>query len=272
MYSTKTGETEDMTGIKLIVADLDNTLLRRDKTISEYTADVFRRLRECGVLTAFATSRSMRASERFRKLIIPDINIASSGAVAEANERRLFRAAIDIYTATAIIADLKACPEVLQITVDTEDYYFTSEKVDKNWADWTDFFAQSVSTDFSEPLPVPDIFKITPNVTSEATVQKIISRYPNLDYQRFSGEDWYQIKSHQTSKHTALVAVCRELNIALSQIVAFGDDYSDIEMLTHCGVGVAMSNAIDECKAAADYVCGDCDDDGVARWLEENVL
>jgi hydroxymethylpyrimidine pyrophosphatase-like HAD family hydrolase len=43
-------------------------------------------------------------------------------------------------------------------------------------------------------------------------------------------------------------------------------------MLSHCGVGIAMSNAIPKCKAAADQICGDCDDDGVARWIEGNLL
>jgi hydroxymethylpyrimidine pyrophosphatase-like HAD family hydrolase len=35
---------------------------------------------------------------------------------------------------------------------------------------------------------------------------------------------------------------------------------------------VAVENAIDEAKAAADYICDTCDNDGVAKWLEENVL
>jgi ribosomal protein S18 acetylase RimI-like enzyme len=42
-------------------------------------------------------------------------------------------------------------------------------------------------------------------------------------------------------------------------------------MLRECGVGVAVANAIDEAKAAADYICDDCDNDGMAKWLEENV-
>jgi hydroxymethylpyrimidine pyrophosphatase-like HAD family hydrolase len=55
-------------------------------------------------------------------------------------------------------------------------------------------------------------------------------------------------------------------------VVAFGDDYNDVEMLSECGIGVAMGNAIDECKAVADHICGDCDDDGMAKWLEKNLL
>jgi len=57
-----------------------------------------------------------------------------------------------------------------------------------------------------------------------------------------------------------------------SEVVAFGDDYNDVEMLSGCGVGVAMSNAIDECKAVTGYICGDCDDDGVAHWIIDHVL
>ena len=61
-------------------------------------------------------------------------------------------------------------------------------------------------------------------------------------------------------------------SVPLVNVAAFGDDYNDVEMLRECGVGVAVANSIDEVKAIADYVCGDCDEDGVARWLEENVL
>jgi hypothetical protein len=43
-------------------------------------------------------------------------------------------------------------------------------------------------------------------------------------------------------------------------------------MLEYAGVGVAMDNALDAVKAAADEVCARCDDDGVAEWLERYVL
>jgi len=156
--------------VKMIVTDLDNTLLHRDKTISEYTRSIFRRLRERNILTAFATSRSAKASARFRAMLPPDINITSGGAIAVMNGRTLFRAAIDIETATLILRSLKANEEVLQITADSENYYFDSKPVDTSWAGCVDY-ADSITTDFSEPLPVPDVFKITPNaISAEAKV------------------------------------------------------------------------------------------------------
>ena len=58
----------------------------------------------------------------------------------------------------------------------------------------------------------------------------------------------------------------------MERVAAFGDDYNDIDMLRACGVGVAVDNALPEVKAAADLLCADCDADGVAHWLETNVL
>ena len=74
-----------MNKIKLIVIDPDNTLLCRDKTISAFTIDVFRRVRERGVLIAFATARDFRfITEHISPLfgIVPDIVIADNGALA----------------------------------------------------------------------------------------------------------------------------------------------------------------------------------------------
>lgn len=256
--------------IKMVVIDLDNTFLRRDKTISEYTKSVFNSLRECGILTSFATSRSVRASARFRAMVSPDIDITSGGAIATMDGKTLFRAAIDIETANAIFRDLKASEGVLQITADTEDYYFNSKPIDSSWAGWVDY-TDSITTDFSKPLDVPDVFKITPNVINAEALFAITSRYPSVDVLNFTGEDWYQIKSREAAKQHAVVAVCAKLGISMSEVVAFGDDHNDIEMLRDCGIGVAVANAIDEVKAVANYICGDCDEDGVAKWLEENL-
>ncbi|MDR1689419.1 MAG: HAD hydrolase family protein [Clostridiales bacterium] len=43
-------------------------------------------------------------------------------------------------------------------------------------------------------------------------------------------------------------------------------------MLASCRNSVAVANAIDECKRSAKHICGDCDNDGVAKWTFENVL
>ena len=68
------------------------------------------------------------------------------------------------------------------------------------------------------------------------------------------------------------MALADFLGIEPAEVAAFGDDYSDVKMIAACGFGVAMSNAIDEVKAVADYICGSNDEGGAARWIEENIL
>ena len=55
-------------------------------------------------------------------------------------------------------------------------------------------------------------------------------------------------------------------------VIAFGDDFADIGMLELCGLGVAMGNAIEEIKEKADIVIGSNDEDGIAVFLENEMI
>ena len=68
---------------------------------------------------------------------------------------------------------------------------------------------------------------------------------------------------------TYLTEVC---GFSTDSIIAFGDDYADIGMLELCGTGVAMGNAIDEVKERADLVIGSNDEDGIAGFIENEIL
>ena len=62
------------------------------------------------------------------------------------------------------------------------------------------------------------------------------------------------------------------IQIPLEQIIAFGDDFNDIGMLKLCGTGVAMKNAIPQVKEVADFETLSNNEDGVAKYIEENIL
>jgi hydroxymethylpyrimidine pyrophosphatase-like HAD family hydrolase len=80
------------------------------------------------------------------------------------------------------------------------------------------------------------------------------------------------VMNRKATKWNAVQAVSEHFNIPTADIVAFGDDYNDVEMLRGCGIGVAVANAINEAKSVADHICDTNENDGVAKWLEENVL
>lgn len=66
--------------------------------------------------------------------------------------------------------------------------------------------------------------------------------------------------------------MCDYLGIRTEEIIAFGDDYADIGMLQLCGIGVAMGNADETVKNAADVVINSSDEDGIAEYLKKKLL
>ena len=73
-------------------------------------------------------------------------------------------------------------------------------------------------------------------------------------------------------KGKALCAMCEKLGIPVFQSIAVGDQSNDLSMIHMAGLGVAMGNATEEVKAAADVITDDCDHDGVAKVIETYLL
>lgn len=65
------------------------------------------------------------------------------------------------------------------------------------------------------------------------------------------------------TKANAIDHLLKHLNASIEDTFAFGDAKVDIDMLQYCNVGIAMGSGGEECKAAADYVTSDVDDDGL---------
>jgi HAD superfamily hydrolase (TIGR01484 family) len=80
------------------------------------------------------------------------------------------------------------------------------------------------------------------------------------------------IMNREAVKANAVKLLVERYGYDMREIIAFGDDFNDVEMIKQCGIGVAVSNAIGEAKAAADFICGSNDEDGVAKWIEDNLF
>lgn len=86
-----------------------------------------------------------------------------------------------------------------------------------------------------------------------------------------SRDNLAMIMHREATKCNGVLEVAKQFNISKREIVAFGDDINDKEMLLSFGLGVAMGNSIDEIKMIADYICDTNDNDGVAKWLEKKM-
>ncbi len=255
--------------IRMIATDLDRTLLRADKTISAYTADVLRRCQANGICVAFATARSEKSSERITSVFTPDVMISNGGALARLGDVILHRSVLTRETANRLIARMFRAPGVGFITADTPGGYFADHPVDPENREWQDYL-HAVHIDFANGIGY-DAYKLTVQFFDPGLPGRIAADFPEVDMLPFSDDNWVRFARKDAVKWKAVSAAAAHLGISPAAVAAFGDDYNDIEMLRECGVGVAVADAIDEAKAVADFICDTGDNDGVAKWIEENV-
>ena len=85
----------------------------------------------------------------------------------------------------------------------------------------------------------------------------------------FTADFYFEFMAPGVDKGRALAGALPKLGIDASEVVAFGDGQNDVSMIKWAGVGVAMGNAIDEAKAAADMVTASNNEDGIALALDE---
>jgi len=256
--------------IKLIVTDLDRTLLNTDKTISDYTSRILARCREQGIKVAFATARSEAQSKKFVDSIKPDAVISNGGAIVRVGDTAIYRAVIDAKTADKLIHACARQPSVTYITADTDKGYFVDRPIDDSDPNWADYLPVR-HIDFSQGLGC-DAYKITIECLDSAVVGEIAAALPAISVTAFFGENWYGFADKAAGKWRGVASLLEHFGFSKADVAAFGDDFSDVEMIRECGIGVAVANAIDDVKAAADYICGANGENGVARWLEEHVL
>ena len=81
-----------------------------------------------------------------------------------------------------------------------------------------------------------------------------------------------QIMNQEVSKWNSIQALMKTWNIKDEDIIAFGDDYNDLDMIKHAGIGVAMGNAEKVIKDAADFITDTNMNEGISKYLKENIL
>lgn len=249
--------------MKMIVTDLDGTLLRNDKTISAFTKETIHRLRERGVLFAIATARPIRSVKEFLPDLPYDIGIFHNGAVTVDECRQVTN--VGIRHPQQVILDILKENSEYPVAVEVDDRLYSNFDAGRIWSN----IVYTATSDFQEIREhVAD--KIIIETNSMEEIESLQKKLPSDLYIQMCENTVALIMNKNATKLEAIKSVIRQKGISLEEVIAFGDDYNDLEMIQHCGIGVAMENALDVVKQGADAVALSNEEDGVARWLEEN--
>ncbi|MCL2665494.1 MAG: HAD family hydrolase [Defluviitaleaceae bacterium] len=249
--------------IKMIATDLDRTLLREDKTVSNYTRSVLKRCMDAGIKVVLATGRPIRWVLEYLDPIPCDAAVYHNGAIIFINGEQAASFGIPHEDVKKILP-LTPCGRAY---VEINDILYGNEPAEDIWPG-----IPLTITDFSDKLPKQNADKILfPMQTLEETaaVEKLL---PNNYYIQLAENTVGMIMHRDANKLNGARFIARRFGIDLSEVASFGDDYNDVAMLGGAGYGVAVANAIPEAKAAAKFICGSNEEDGVAKWIEKNAI
>ena len=210
--------------IKMILTDLDKTLLRSDSTISEHTKQVLKKCQEHGILVVIATARYWIGAERYIEEIAPDYEITTDGTLIHQHGKQIYSCNMDTKNANQVIQDLIIQNPKTEITVASgQRVFWNSSHIAES-----DKLHKAIFYDYSKPMSC-QINKIVAELSDGGIAAEIAYRN-HCRLQSYRGENWYAFLPEHSGKIQAIRTLTKLLNIPFNEIAAFGDDTNDIEL------------------------------------------
>jgi Cof subfamily protein (haloacid dehalogenase superfamily) len=269
---------------KVICTDIDGTLLDGRRELSDFTIETFKSL-PAGLEVILASSRMPSAMTHLQRQIgredSPMICYNGGYVVHYKNGER------DVIYSAFIHVDV--CEKIIALTEGTSIHtslYFEDDWFAPKWDNWSEREAR--------------ITKVSPVIASLQNViaqwrlnssggHKVMCMGPEeeinmLDAQLHRQLDheihiyrsrptYLELAPKVISKGSALQLLAeRKLSVSMDEVIAFGDNYNDIELLLTAGKGIAVSNARKEVIAVANEVTLDSKADGVAVAIQKHVF
>lgn len=270
---------------RMIGMDLDGTLLTTQKELTAYTKDVLRRAIDQGIVVMPATGRPLAGVPK-ELLEFPGIMYAVT-----ANGGRI----VDVRTGESIYECLVP-PETAERLMDVFEHYDTLREIYYDGIGYAqedglvriDRYLDSqpmIRYILSTRRTVSDIRKkmkeenrgadkvqgLFVSVEDRDAAREELKAIPGIEATG-ALEKNIEVNAQGVNKGSAMVRLGETMGICREEIMAFGDGLNDLRMIREVGTGVAMGNARDEVKAAADYITLSNDEEGVAHFIEEYVL
>lgn len=265
------------TKFDLLAVDLDGTLLRSDKQVSTSSLTAVRAAIEQGTRVVIASARPPRSSRAiYEQLGLDTLQINYNGAlIFDPPARRVFRhEPIPGPVARAVVELGRSMHAELVVSLEVLDRWIT-DRVDPAYLTAT---AQMFGPDGVCPLdphldnPVTKLMLHGPPPVLEPIGQAIVDWFGDRVSVHVSDRDLLQVVRKGVDKSYALETICGHYGIEAERVVAIGDAPNDIGMLNWAGLAIAVGNAWDITRAAADVTVPANDEDGVAHAIERHVL
>ena len=259
-------------GIKLIVVDLDGTLLKSDKSLDDNIKDV---ISGQDYKFTIASGRSMVLVKKFiSELDINSPYITNNGAEIYQNDACVKQYSIPDEEVRFILNLVQEFD--LECHANAENCIYTMGKID---------LILPFRKRFEGVLPIVDNASV--NAVCANTINKIMCIDKDLNkVQEFANKinlycehvhceraegNAFVMVNRQASKGLALKNLLKLLHISSEEVVVFGDNYNDVSMFEAAKYSVCMENADNDVKDKATFICSSNDMNGVSDFIQKYI-
>lgn len=262
--------------IRLVVSDIDGTLLGAEKRLTEATLEAAQQLREAGIALCLVSSRSAEGMRRFHR------ELSLETPYGALNGGMILSAEDDILASLSLPASAveAACTTLSVHRIDTWLFRGHEWLIRDPGAFYVEHERRSVQI---EPVVVPDF---EPYYEGVGKIMSASSDFPLLQRMEVelgamlrgeasvhrSANYYLDITHKDANKGFAARALAERLGISMSEVACIGDMSNDVPMLDSAGLGIAMGNATDDVSAHAHVKTGRNDADGWAEAMTRFVL
>lgn len=265
---------------KIVCTDFDDTLLKDDNTISEYTINTINKYIAKGGTFLINTGRMMSSIvPRARNLKLKGKIIGYQGAMIYDLDKSeiIYLEPIPNIDAVNLLKFLESENLIINIYINDTLYYKDVTEQSISYETISNVKGVCLSRVLSDYVlenkvsPTKILAFATPEQVSKL-IEDINLKFKNKFFCCCSKPYFFEALKFGVNKGTAIKIIADGLNIKMSEVMAFGDSLNDVPMLKVAGISFAVENGSLDAKKAAMKVCESNNDDGVAKTIEKYCL
>ena len=274
-----------MPNFDILFLDMDGTVLRSDKSVSERTKTALKAAQAEGVKLVVATGRTLKIAPPIIYELDFDYAIISNGASIYdlRTGERIYHNGFDPEAARVLYELIKDDCDFIEFFADGEILLSKAafeRKEHREIPAWHRKYFDENKTPVCESeeaylaAGAPGLEKIGLVRYRNEILSRIFPKLQETGLFNITGSisRSMEVNDKTCSKGVAITEMCQRLGIDIARAAAIGDSTNDLAMIEAVGCGVAMGNAKDVVKEIADHITASNDDDGVALFIEEKVL
>jgi len=246
--------TNEKKEFRLIALDMDGTLLNNQQEISKENREAIAKAQEQGVHVVLSTGRSLLTCREYAQ------SLELSSYLITVNGSEIWDESGQLVERKLI--DASSIEKMWNLTQEHK-LNFWAVTTDKVWRD-----------EFPEDIASQEWLKFGYDIPDDALREEVLKQIAGISDFEISNSSLtnLEINALGINKAKGIMTVCERLGISMDEVIAMGDSLNDMAMIEAAGCGIAMGNAQEAVKEAADWVTDTNVNNGVAKAISHWVL